>query len=121
MPSRAQFGFDGLPDLVQELFVGLALRFDLRDDLVVRVRLEVAKRQVLQLAADFSHPEPVRDGRIDFEGLLRDALLALALRYAERTHVVQAVRQLDDDDADVVDHRQQHLAEALGLAVFGRT
>ena len=37
---------------------------------------------------------------------------------SERPHVVQAVGQLDDDDADVLDHREQHLAEALGLAVF---
>ena len=42
-----------------------------------------------------------------------------AAETAEGAHVVQAVGQLDDDDADVVDHRQQHLAEALGLPVFG--
>ena len=41
------------------------------------------------------------------------------LRHAERAHVMQPVGQLDDDDADVVHHRQQHLAIVLGLAVFG--
>ena len=33
----------------------------------------------------------------------------------ERAHVVQPVGQLDQHDADVVDHRQEHLAQALGL------
>ena len=33
-------------------------------------------------------------------------------------HVVQPVGQLDEDDADVLDHGQQHLADALGLPVL---
>ena len=46
--------------------------------------------------------------------------LSLAGRRAERAHVVQAVRQLDDDHANVVDHGQQHLADALGLPFLAR-
>ena len=38
---------------------------------------------------------------------------------AQRAHVVDAVGQLDQDDADVLHHGQQHFAEALRLAVFG--
>ena len=38
----------------------------------------------------------------------------------KRTHVVEAVGELDEDDPDVVDHRQQHLAEVLGLPLFAR-
>ena len=33
---------------------------------------------------------------------------------------MQPVGQLDEDDADVVDHRQEHLAEVLGLALLAR-
>ena len=33
---------------------------------------------------------------------------------------MQAIGELDEDDADVVDHRQQHLAEVFRLALFGR-
>src|SRR6202789_1131095 len=36
--------------------------------------------------------------------------------HPERAHVVHAVRELDHDHADVAHHRQQHLAEALGLS-----
>ena len=33
-------------------------------------------------------------------------------------HVVEAVGELDDDDADVGDHGEEHLADVLGLMVF---
>ena len=46
--------------------------------------------------------------------------LPLLGQVAERAHVVQAVGELDEDDADVVDHRQQHLAEVLGLPLLAR-
>ena len=36
----------------------------------------------------------------------------------ERAHVVEAVGELDDDDADVGDHGEEHLADVLGLVVF---
>ena len=88
-------------------------------DLLVGLRLQVLEREVLQLAAHFAHAEPVRDGRVDLDGLLRDALLPLRGQVAQRAHVVQAVGQLHHDDADVVHHRQQHLADALGLALLG--
>jgi len=38
----------------------------------------------------------------------------------ERTHVVQTISQLDHDDADVIYHRQHHLAQVLRLRFFGR-
>ncbi len=38
---------------------------------------------------------------------------------AQRAHVVQPVGQLDNDHAQIIDHGQQHLAEAFGLPVFG--
>ena len=39
-------------------------------------------------------------------------------REAERAHVVKPVGQFDQDHADVVDHRQQHLADAFGLPLL---
>ena len=48
-----------------------------RDDLVVGVRLQVLEGQVFQFAADFAHAQAVRDGRVDLDGLARDALAPL--------------------------------------------
>ena len=36
----------------------------------------------------------------------------------ERAHVVQAVGELDQDDPDVVRHRQEHLPDVLGLLLL---
>ena len=76
------------------------------------------ERQVLELAADLAHAQAVRDGRVDFQGLLRDALLFVGRERPQRAHVVQAVGQLDDHHADVVHHGQQHLPDAFGLALL---
>ncbi len=60
----------------------------------------------------------MRERRVDVEGFARDGLLALGREMLERAHVVQAVGELDDDDADVADHGEEHLADVLSLAVF---
>ncbi len=52
--------------------------------------------------------------------LARDALLRLGRHELERPHVVEAVAELDEQHADVARHRDQHLAEVLGLPVFLR-
>ena len=36
----------------------------------------------------------------------------------QRAHVVQAIGEFDQDDSDVVDHRQHHLAKILGLLLL---
>jgi len=45
--------------------------------------------------------------------------LRLAGGTAERAHVVKPVGELDQDDAHVARHGEQHLAEVLGLRVLG--
>ena len=60
------------------------------------------------------------DGRVDVTGLLRDADPPVFGQMVQGAHVVQPVGELDEDDADIVNHRQQHLAKTLGLAFFAR-
>src|SRR5436853_7756601 len=38
----------------------------------------------------------------------------------QRPHVVEAIAELDEDDADVARHREQHLAEVLRLLLLSR-
>jgi hypothetical protein len=38
----------------------------------------------------------------------------------ERAHVVEPVGELDENDAHVVNHREQHLANVLGLLLLAR-
>ena len=63
-------------------------------------------------------PSRLAIGRVDVPRLLGHRQAALFGQMVERPHVVEAVGQLHQDDADVVDHREQHLAEVLGLTLF---
>ena len=82
--------------------------------------VEMPERQLLELVLELAHPQPVGDGGVDVQRLLGDPDAPLLLQVAERPHVVQPVGQLDEDDAHVVDHRQQHLAEVLCLPLLAR-
>ena len=87
---------------------------------LVGLRLEVLERQLLELVLDLAHPEPVGDRRVDVARLLRDLDAALLGQVVQRPHVVEPVGELHEDDADVVHHRQQHLAEVLRLPLLAR-
>jgi len=63
-------------------------------------------------------PRPVRQRRVDVQRLLRDALLRVGTHVLQRAHVVRAVGQFDQDDPDVLGHRDQHLAEVLRLLLL---
>ncbi len=53
--------------------------------------------------------------RIDVEGLLSGPSLLPLRHHRDRPHVVEAVGQLDHEDAPVARHRDQHLADGGGL------
>ena len=101
--------------------VAVALRLALHDhraDLVVDLGLQRRERQVLQLPLELLHAQAVRQRRVDPEGLGGLLLLLGAREVVDRAHVVQAVGELDEQDPQVVGHRQQHLAQALGLLLL---
>ena len=85
-----------------------------------RFGLEIAEREIFELIADQTHSEAMGDGRVNIERFAGDALLLRGLEIFERAHVVEAVGELDQHDANVVDHCQHHLADGFGLARFGR-
>ena len=86
--------------------------------LLISDRVEIAEAEVFQLAADFSHPQAVCDGPINFQCLFRNFLLAIRRQVFQSPHVVQAVGQFDEDDAYVIDHCQHHLAQIFCLLLF---
>ena len=95
-----------------------ALVGDHRLDLRVLPRVERLEREVLELPLERVDAEPVRERRVHLErlaGLLRLLLLPEVL---DRPHVVEAVGELDEDDADVLRHRDDHLPVVLGLRLL---
>jgi hypothetical protein len=91
---------------------------DLIGELLVGEGIGVAEGEVFEFAAELAHAEAVGEGRVDVEGLAGDLLALLGLEVLEGAHVVEAVGELDDDDADVGDHGEEHLADVLGLVIF---
>ncbi len=83
-------------------------------------RLEIAEGQILELTAHHAHAQAERDGRVDVQRLARNALLLFGFEVFECAHVVEPVGQLDENDADVVHHGEQHFADVFGLARFRR-
>ena len=104
-----------LADPGQERLAFVAADLDLLRQRLVGLGIEHFEAAVLEFALDAGHAQPVRERRVDVARLLGDAARALALQVLDGAHVVQAVGELDEDDAQVARHGQQHLAEVLGL------
>ncbi len=85
------------------------------DDLVVHLGVEDREGEVLQFPLDGVHAQAVGERRVDLQRLARLLLLLLALEIAHGAHVVQPVGELDDQDARVLGHGDDHLAHGLGL------
>ena len=88
-------------------------------DHAVAHRVERGEAEVLELEADGVHAQAIGDRHVDVERLARDAAALGRGHHRQRAHVVQAVGELDQDDAQVAHHRHHHLAEVLGLRLVG--
>ena len=93
---------------------------DHRLDLGVLARVQDLERAVLELPLHRVDSEPVRERRVDLERLLRLAHLGLLALVLDRPHVVEPVGELDQDHADVLRHRHDHLAVVLGVGLLAR-
>ena len=95
-----------------------ALVGDHRLDLGVLAWMQRLEREVLELPLERVDAEPVRERRVHLERLARLLRLLLLPLVLDRPHVVEAVGELDEDDADVLRHRDDHLPVVLGLGLL---
>ena len=109
--------FDDVIDKAVALFEFL---MDVLDEVFERLGVEIFEAEIFELALDLRNTQPARDGGIDIQRLSRHALLPLFGEEVQRAHVVQAVGKLDDDDADVLRHGDEELAEVFRLLLFLR-
>ena len=79
-------------------------------DLLVFFREQILEGQILQFVFDLGNTEPVRDRRVHRQCFRGDFLLFFGLHVFQRAHVVQPVRQLDQDDTHVFGQRNKQLA-----------
>ena len=75
-----------------------------------------AKARGLEFGLEAVHADPLGERRVDLHGLRGDPPPPrVGGDEVQGTHVVQAVGELDQQDADVAAHRQHQLAEVLRL------
>ena len=91
---------------------------DHRLDLGVLARVQDLEREVLELPLERVDTEPVCERRVDLERLLGLLHLLLLAEVLDRPHVVEPVRELDEDDPDVLGHRDDHLPVVLRLGLL---
>ncbi len=113
-----QLSFDQVNHLLDVPLALLPPPVHLFQQVGILLRLQVPQGEVLELRLDPADPEPVGQRGIDVQGLPGDALLLLLRHVLQRAHVVGTVRQLHQDDADVLRHGDDHLPEILRLFLF---
>ena len=107
-----------LLDLLQEFLLVAARALQRALEHAIALRIERAEAEVFELELDVVEAEALGDRRVDVERLARDGAPARRRHRIDGAHVVRAVGELDQDDAQVAHHREQHLAEALGLRLL---
>ena len=106
---------DLLDDEIDEVVALVQLLMDIFDEELIGFRLEVFEAEVFQLALDLRNTQPAGKRRIDVQRLLRHLDLPLFGKEVQRPHIMQAVGKFDDDDADILRHRDEYLAEVFRL------
>ena len=117
-PQLLQLAAQGRRDAVDQRLPLTSTRFDQARDLSVRPRVERLEGQILELPLHLLDAEPVRERRVDLQRLGRDPPLLLFGERRDRSHVVETVGELDQQDPDVARHRHDHLPDVLGLLLF---
>ena len=105
-------------DCVDDLLPLAARGRDLFGNHIVVFGVKIAQTQILEFALEPGDTKSRRNRRVDVKGLRRDAFLVRLVAERQRTHVVQSVRKLDDDDADIVAHREEHAPQIFRLLIF---
>ena len=113
--GRWQGATHGLVNAPQHFTAIAACRHHGLFEHVVAIGVDRRKAQVLQLTVERVQAQPVRDWRVNIERFASNAAALVRAHGIERAHVVQTVGELDQDDADIARHGQQHFSKAFGL------
>ena len=112
--------FDFRQHLVDAFTPVAAGRLHRLDKHPVAVRMQILEGQFVHLAKQAVQAEAIGNGRVNLDGFPRHAVSLLRAHRIERAHIVQTVGQLDQHDAHIARHGQQHLSEIFGFGFRGR-
>ena len=108
-------------DLLDQIGALAAQIGQARGDGLPGFRIHFAEGKGLQLRLQRIHADAFRQRRVDFQRLPRLLAAAFRLRHAgDGAHIMQPIRELDQQHADILAHRQHKFAEILSLlGAFG--
>ena len=111
----AQILLDLKPDLAQVLLTSRSPLGDHMLDLLIHTGVEGLEGAVLQLPFNGVHAQTVCERGVYFKGFLGLPGCVLRGDVLPGARIVEPVAELDDEHADVLGHRDDHLAHGLGL------
>ena len=100
---------------LNKCLTGILAQVHLFHQIVIYLGHKEFEGQIIQLNLDLRDTQPIRDRRIDLHGLPRLLLLFLRLPVLAGAHIVETVRQFDDDHPDILRHGEKHLSQILRL------
>jgi len=83
--------------------------------------LDIPERQIFKLAFDLVNTQAMREGSVNFNGFLSHVFLFDRREKLERSQIMQAIGQFDQDDPHIVGHGKQHFSEIHRLRRGSRT
>jgi hypothetical protein len=98
-----------------ELLALAALLVEHFGDFFVGIRVEEAEGHVLEFPLEFPDAEPVGQRRVKFQRLARHLDPQITGIGGIEAQGLRPAGQTQHDDADILDHRQQHLAQHFDL------
>ena len=86
---------------------------------MIAIWLKRLEGEILKFPLHLPDAESLGERRINLEGLACDAALLLGPKCGEGAHVVETVAKFDQDDTNILRHRQKHLANVLRMLLLG--
>ena len=84
-------------------------------EFVICFGLKILEGKVIEFNLDPADTETLCNGTIDIHCLTCNPDLACGRLILERTHIVETVREFDQNDSDIACHRIKHLTKIFGL------
>ena len=113
-----EFCLDLLADSIQKALSFTAFFVDVLGNVFVLCGIEVFHCQVFQFALEERDTQPTRKRCVYIESLFCNTLLLFFGQILKGAHIVKSVGKFDDDNAQVLCHCDENLAEVLRLRLF---
>ena len=82
---------------------------------LITMRIDILERQILQFPKQRIQAKAVGYWRVNLQGFPGNTPPLIGTHGTQSLHVMQPVRELDQNDADITRHGQQHFAEVFCL------